>query len=241
MSIGSGGARGIVALGALAPLQRAGYFSGVAEYRGSSVGAVLAAGLALGVPPHRMLRACTKNALQTDGGPGAAAGFGIDGGRGLARWITRVLRLRRPLCLREVPALTVCVTNLDARRAEYWSARTHPDADLVSVLRTSCSVPLVFASVVHGGVRYVDGGVADPLPAADFRIAFARPPAAPDTVGAFVAALSECPAPPPAARDVLVLDPGDITPLDFGLDAAALAAAYASGAAQARAFVKKNA
>lgn len=259
VSISSGGARGVVALGALAELQAAGLLRDVREWCGTSVGAVLAAGCAMGRSPRRMLEIAARHPLELDGALPAGRPrpaphhFGLDSGRGLQRWIQRLLGLSRPVTLAQLHAQTgvtlrVCVCNVTDRRAEYWTHRTHPDVSLVKALRASCGIPVVFATVRHGGKEYVDGAVADPLVVADAReqlsVWFDDPPAPLATLGDYVAALRDISLvkrPPAGGRRALGLDPGGVGALDVHLAPEAMRAAYASGRAQARRWVKKNA
>ncbi|NLF35005.1 MAG: patatin family protein [Clostridiales bacterium] len=59
------------------------------------------------------------------------------------------------------PCLAV-VTNLETGQAEYLEVPRHDDA--FTLLKASCAMPLMFPAVTYQGQRYLDGGVADPIP-----------------------------------------------------------------------------
>ena len=246
--LSSGGARGILALGAASELLRAKVFDRAKSFCGCSIGAVIAAGLVLGRTPRSMLEVAIKHPLEADIAP---SNYGLDSGKGLAKWIRRMLGLKQPTTLAQVfqthrVRLVICVCNVTDRVAEYWSHENYPDMDLVYALRVSCSVPLVFAAVKRNGKMYVDGAVADSLPIArperTLAIAFAPPKSAPiDTIESFVRALRGVPwGHPPKPRFSVDIDPGDVDPLDFTLDPGRMRAAYTSGRRQAARWLKKN-
>ena len=64
--------------------------------------------------------------------------------------------------------LIVCVTNVNAVRAEYFSPETHPDLSVVKAVRASMGVPPLLTPVEHtadGATSFLtDGGVSDNFP-----------------------------------------------------------------------------
>lgn len=244
--VGSGGVRGAVALGAVHHLTRHGILDRVTVFSGTSIGAVIAAGLVLGISPLRMLRTAIRHPLKPDISPN---NFGVDSGKGLVVLIRRMLRLDRRTTFRDVhestgKTLRVCVCNLTDRNVEYWSHHTHPDTSVLQALRISCSIPLVFAGVDVDGKMYVDGAVADPLPVLSasrtLAIGFRIKKGTVATMQDFVEAIHASRIPPPTPKYFLELDPGDLDPFDFGLDADAMHKAFAEGQTQASNWTKKN-
>jgi len=246
--VSSGGARGVLALGAIAELQRAGFLRDITSYAGTSVGAVIAAGLVLGRSPYSMMSVTAKHPIEPDIAP---AQFGMDSGKGLVKWIQRVLGLRKAITLADLFSktgltLTICVCNLTESVPEYWTHETHPDVSLVKALRISCSVPLVFAAVPHRGKLYVDGAVADVAPVVGdprktLTVVFDSPPRTIDSMEDFVGALHEVMASRPSVpRYSISIDPGTVNPLDMAMPPEALRAAYVEGKRQASRWVKKN-
>jgi hypothetical protein len=265
LSISGGGARGVLALGALAELRAKGMLSDVRECTGTSVGAVLAAGVVMGRTPRDMLRAAEKFPLDVTALVAAAAlsKHGHSDGHSdkpLITWIRRVLGIKRktkPPTLGELyrdtgVTLRINVCNVTDRKGETWTHATHPRVSLLKALRISCGVPVLFAPVKHDGKAYVDGCVArHDHRDADLFIWFRNPVTTAagavnqsTTTAAYLVALRETMA-APAARDEpahksMGLDPGELGALNFGLAAPAMREAYASGRRQASAWIKKN-
>lgn len=244
--LGSGGARGVIALGAVDELQRQGFFDEATEFAGVSIGSVLAAGLVLGVCPRKMLRTAVRWPMEPDLRP---ANFGLDRGKGLVKFIQRMLCLKKRITLGELHAqtkktLVICVCNVSDRVPEYWSHKTHPDMSLVKALRISCSIPFIFGSVRHQGKLYVDGAWADALPMQGDKdvlaIGFCNDQEGTiETLQDFVEALRTV-RPPKNPRLHLQLDPGAINVFAFDLSPDQLQEAYDSGKEQASRWAKKN-
>lgn len=246
--IGSGGARGIVALGAIWELQKAGYFKDATAFSGSSIGAVISAALALGVNLPRMMRVAARYPLEPDISP---KNFGMDSGKGLAKFIRRMLCLKKLTTLKDVydttgNTLRICVCNVTDRCVEYWTHETHPEMSILKALRISCSIPLIFSAVKFRNKLYVDGAVADPLPLPrgsldrTLAIGFETPTTPVETMQEFVEAVQTMRVPPPVPRYYLKIDPGDLDQFNFTLDAKTLKDAFARGQTQASSWIKKN-
>ena len=251
LAISSGGSRGIYALGAAWELQKRGYFESVTVYSGTSVGAVIAAGLALHRSPFAMVRTATRFPLESDmSSPGQ--NFGLDAGKGLRRFIRRILGLRRRTTLADVYKTTgktvrICVCNVTDGIPEYWTHITHPDVDLVTALRISCSIPLMFQPVRYASKLYVDGAIVDPLPLLNesktLAIGFEYPRSRSlDTMGDFIGALRTANRPPPGlpTHQFLQLRCTDLDEFQLVLPPAVLKKCFASGKKQASDWVKKN-
>ena len=244
--IGSGGSRGIIALGAAFHLQKHGYFQDATTYSGTSVGAVIAVGLALGIDPRRMLRVTSTSPIDPEIAP---KNFGMDSGKGLVAWLRRLLKLRGKLTLLELYKKTgktvrICVCNVTDRRVEYWTHNTHPTTSVLKALRISCSIPLIFSAVMHDAKMFVDGAVVDPLPVSTpdhaLAIGFKTPTNPVDSMQDFVEAIQSIRMCPPKPRYFIELDPGDLDGFDFSLDDATLKRSFLSGRDQASSWIKKN-
>lgn len=249
--ISSGGSRGIYALGAAWELQKQGYFESAKTYSGTSVGAVIAVGLALGRHPLAMVRTVMRFPLECDmSSPGQ--NFGLDGGKGLRRFIRRVLGLRRKTTLEDVHRISgktvrICVCNVTDGIPEYWTHLTHPEVDVVTALRISCSIPLVFQPVRYNSKLYVDGAIVDPLPLVDesktLAIGFEYPRSQSlDTMGDFIGALRTANRPPSnlPRRQFLQLRCADLDEFQLVLPRGVLKKCFVSGKKQASDWIKKN-
>lgn len=162
---GGGGAKAAAHLGAERALREAGLRP--AAYLGCSMGAVVAAALALGWEPEaveeRMVELGRRRIAVVDP-------------------LIALLGVRRSGLLKQAPLraafdslfgrtrfgdmvrpLSVAVTDLDSGELVLFGTGGR-DAPLVEVLLATCALPLYFPPVIIGGRRYVDGGIRSVLP-----------------------------------------------------------------------------
>jgi NTE family protein len=164
MVLSGGGARTAAHLGACRAAREAGFEP--AWYVATSMGAVIAAGLASGVGNDELLeritqvgaRSIVRNPLSPVGGlflrsllkPGP-----------LRRAIEQLVPARRFSDL-DVP-LTVTAVDLDTGELALFGSGAQV-APLVDVLCASCALPMYYPPVLLGGRRYGDGGLRGVLP-----------------------------------------------------------------------------
>ena len=60
--------------------------------------------------------------------------------------------------------LVVCVSNLTRGKHEFLSLETTPDMSVLTAIRMSMSIPVVFTPVRHNDMLYVDGGLYNNFP-----------------------------------------------------------------------------
>jgi predicted acylesterase/phospholipase RssA len=260
MVLGGGGARGLCMLGSLTYLRNHGHLRDVKTFVGSSVGAILAAAMALDMDPTEVFRRrVLPFTFQRDVNiMNLERSFGLDSGKSLDAFIAEVIPAGvsfKSLYEARGKRLVVTATNLTTTLPEYFSAATSPDLDLRKALRMSCSVPVFFNAVVHEGCVYVDGGVSDNYPASHalelgcasvLGVRFqARKPevsrVAPMTFDRFVTSLLESSIRRAAPKGVTTLTlHTDAQPLDFKMSKAAMLDHYDDGYAQTETFFKKN-
>lgn len=60
--------------------------------------------------------------------------------------------------------LVVCASNLTKECPEYFCVDNAPHMSVVTALRMSCSIPVLFTPVSHDGCMYVDGAIFDHFP-----------------------------------------------------------------------------
>lgn len=258
--LSGGGMKGIVTLGAVAALRRAGALKHVKRVVGTSAGALVAAALALNRVSPRLLDELASMRYEPDMDLGRLlVSYGLDSGRHLESWIATLLG-NESLTFEEVRRrsgvdLVVCATNLTRRRAVYFAPDTTPDMDVGLALRMSCAIPLYFAAVSHEGDLYVDGAVSDNFPLEWARTNFDQTTVAglcfkpvrgdpATTMQDYVAAVVECATarrrPDPNTDGVLHLDAAGTSTFDFGMPPRRLKKLYYTGFKQARLWHKKN-
>lgn len=172
LALGGGGARGLAHLHVLAAFDDLGLKP--AAIAGSSIGAIMGAGFAAGMPAAA-IRDCT---LQAFGGPRQVVGrlwasrpasfaaFRADGGFRLGQLnAERLLAAFLPPALADLDIgalgipLVVTATDFYARREVAIVS-----GPLLSALAASAALPAVFRPVRRDGAVLIDGGIYNPLP-----------------------------------------------------------------------------
>lgn len=166
--VAGGGAKAISALGAIHALRRHGRLENLKMVAGTSAGAIVAAGVALGRPPLDICKAFVKDvyAPQFDL-QNFSKTFGVDSGGHLSRWIDIVLDGQYTFeSIHKATGidLVVCATNLNRRKPAYFSAEKTPTVDVATAIRMSCAIPLYFSAVTLNDEVFVDGALCDNFP-----------------------------------------------------------------------------
>ena len=257
--VSGGGMKGVASLGAVSALRRTGALKHVHTVVGTSAGALVAAALATDMASLKLLDGLTRTKYKPDFDLGnLLSTFGLDSGRHLDEWID-VLLGGKAYTFREIRdihnmRLVVCATNVTERRPEYFGPETSPDMDVALALRMSCTIPLYFSAVTHGGKMYVDGAVCDNFPLAwageayghhkVLGIAFKPRLSSPDaSLEQYVGALLECSTRRHYGADdrrVMQLDTGARSAFEFNMSRRDMKKLYIAGARQARAWLKKH-
>jgi NTE family protein len=259
--LSGGGMKGCALLGATAYLKDSGYLDGVHTYIGTSVGAIVAAALAIGLDPNKIFE---LRVLPFKYCPDVDIGlldksFGLDSGANLDKWLQTIFPqgLTFESVYREYHVtVVVVVSNLNRCHAEYLSRHTAPNMTILQALRMSCSVPVYFAAVVCDGMLYADGAVCD-----NFAMEHAHELGAKKILGVRFAPMTKAPGfkwafdsflgallesavvrrEPSGTEDILNIDAGSSThPLNFKMSGDTMRAMHKNGAVQAAAFMKKK-
>jgi NTE family protein len=182
--LASGGIRVLSYVGALEVLERAGSLRAVHTWAGVSGGALIATAMALGYSINEMRQICERfdfGILKqiTEESPlrlleGA---YGLDSGETLARFVRALAHVKgipeeitfRDLAARaepaQQPALRIWAADLDAGALRCFSAATTPEFPVLTALRASMTIPLVYDPVVGpSGEFLVDGAVFNSFP-----------------------------------------------------------------------------
>lgn len=258
--ISGGGVKGLAALGAVHALEKTGMLRHVRMFAGTSVGSLVCAGLAIGKSPKQILRSVASRPYEPDYDfAGLYTSFGLDSGKNLLAWIRDILG--RDYTFSEIlqehdKRLVVCASNITKSRAEYFSPETHPDMDVATAIRMSCSVPLYFASARYGGDVFADGCLVDNFPVdwvlregrarrvLGVRLVAKTPRIV--SLDSYITALVACTLrerddPPRRRATILDVDAGEVGTLSLDLSPEDRKALFKAGINQARLFVKKNA
>lgn len=137
------------------------------RFVGTSMGAVIAALLAAGLTPKEAERRLMVSAEEPMGSPSIKAllsgiyAQALLKAHQLERLITRLIPVSRFDQLKW--PLTITATDLDTGELVLFGDGGQ-DIPLVTALVASCALPVYLPPVIHGGRRYVDGGLRAVLP-----------------------------------------------------------------------------
>jgi predicted acylesterase/phospholipase RssA len=180
--ISGGGADGIAFLGALEVLERSTCLSKLRNVVGCSVGAIMAVLLAAGMSSSQMLawvrQGCAMGLTQLDrsGIFHIMSTLGIDDGHRIVDHIRSALRqalgaAHENPTVREFAQVTginvtIVATNVNTALRELISVDTAPDMPILTAVRMSFAIPIIFTPVQWRDCLYVDGALIDCCPTA---------------------------------------------------------------------------
>lgn len=251
--------RGLAALGAVHAFQALGETRHIRMFVGTSIGSLVCAALAVRKNPKDVMAAVAHHHYEPDYDfAGVYSSFGLDSGKNLLAWIRDILG--RDYTFEQIyeefgTRLVICVSNITKARPEYFSVDTHPDLDVATAVRMSCSVPLYFAAVRYRGDIFADGCLVD-----NFPVDWALGPGGArkvlairilnktlhvNSLDSYILALVACTLrdrddPAPGRATILDVEAGDVGTLSLDLSPQDRKALFKSGARQARLFMKKN-
>lgn len=142
----------------------------IKEISGSSAGAVVAVALALRIPLHDILDRLldldfanlTKFKIKS-----FVSTFGFVDMSPLREALVKAYRCDPTFAElgKKVYISSYC---MNRARTEYFSVDTHPNMKVVDAVCMSMAIPLVFSSVRHDGMIYIDGGTKECFPVTPF-------------------------------------------------------------------------
>jgi len=166
LALGGGFARGFAHLGVLRVLEEEGVR--IAGIAGSSIGSILGAAYASGLPLERIIEVCREIRMK-DISRWRLSRMGLSSNDRLGELIRRCFPVQTFEQMR-VP-LAVVTSDLGSGEAMVFSS-----GDIVEPIRASCAYPGLFEPITLNGRCLADGGIVAPVPAqAASRLAQAWP------------------------------------------------------------------
>jgi predicted acylesterase/phospholipase RssA len=179
--ISGGSMKTISVLGALKYLEENHLISNIDTYVGTSAGSIVNFFLILGykideiihfVKDHLFGSGLYNLTLDEVFNFNILSSFGMDSGSNIIKLLEDALFLK--LFLKDVTFLemtkitgknlVICVANVSLQKSEYLSVDTNPDLSVITALRMSISLPLIFTPVIYKNHYYVDGGIYEAFP-----------------------------------------------------------------------------
>lgn len=171
-----GGVKGLALAAAVMELKKLGILDDITRFAGSSAGAIVAAGLAIGYTPEEIVKVMLKTNFAdfVDDSTGILrdatrliSDYGFAKGDFFENWIGVLIEDKtgndnytfKQLFEDTGRELVITGTNLTQQRLIFFSHRTHPDLAISKAVRISMSIPYFFVPVEYNGDYYVDGGM----------------------------------------------------------------------------------
>lgn len=179
ISFSGGGMSGLAYLGVIRYLQMERIDVGIQSLVGTSMGALFACVMALGIPAGTMEEDVKEFFSDEKNAFFEASGFmqmfhrlGINHASMLTKPLEKYLmKLWDTLDVtfldfakKTGKDLVICASCIETSKAMYFSVNTTPDVYVLKAIQASMAVPMVFFPVEIGGKHYIDGGVTDNHP-----------------------------------------------------------------------------
>lgn len=177
--LSGGGIKGICHIGALQAICDKSMLNQITTFAGSSVGALIATLLVIGYEPHDLydfitlfdinkLKSFNLGSSITD----LVNNYGIDHGTNIEIVITKMFNLKNIKSnvtfheLHKLTNKTLYITSscINTKEICYYSHIQTPDMTVITALRMSISIPILFTPVKFNGNLYIDGGCIDNFP-----------------------------------------------------------------------------
>ena len=177
--IAGGASKCLAAVGCIKYLEEKKQLQFIRNFVGTSAGSILCFFLCLGYTTNEIivfLMECFDDPSITHLDPneilGLLSNFGINSGGIIVRLLERILYDKKSIsdinfidfAKMTGKNLVVCVANLSKEREEFFCVDTTPDLSIVTAIRVSCSIPLVFTPISINDDVYVDGGIYNNFP-----------------------------------------------------------------------------
>lgn len=175
--LSGGGIKGIAILGALKALVNhdTDMLKNINFFVGTSVGAVIAALIAIGYSPDELLNVMSSinpYDLKSIEPVKILTHFGIDSGAKIVKLFRTMISIKtgnpnmtfKQLLDKLGKTLIVTGTCVESGKVEYFGPETTPNIPICEALRLTISIPFIFSAVRFKEQTYVDGGVLNNFP-----------------------------------------------------------------------------
>ena len=175
----SGGSiRGIAYIGVLKYLEEHAMLENITNFAGTSIGACMAFCVIMGYTAAELsdifigIDIDKFRDISSDSVISFFDTFGLDSGNKIIKMLEVMLKNKKFACditfseLTEATGkkLTIVGTCLNNMRSEYFSTETSPDMEVLTAIRITFSIPVMYQPVKHNNKYYVDGAVTDNYP-----------------------------------------------------------------------------
>lgn len=178
--LSGGGLKGLATLGALKYLFEKDILQNLKSIAGTSAGAIIGALYCVGYSFEEMFKIFLKLDYTNIIIPNPAnilESFSLDTGERIEFVLTKLIEsknLKKTITLKEVYNickinLIITATCLNDNQVYYFSHINSPDMPLLTSIRMSSAVPIIFKPILYKEKMYIDGGIIDNYPMVLFK------------------------------------------------------------------------
>lgn len=170
--LSGGSTKGIAYIGIIKGLEEYNIINNIKTFCGTSIGAIFSFILNIGFTYNEM----TKIVLDLDISKLCEIktfnDYGFDDGMKIINFIKSLMdkkKIKYDITFKELFDLTnkkliICACNLTLKKSEYFNYKNNPNMKILTALRMSFSIPILFCPIKYNECYYIDGGLMNNLP-----------------------------------------------------------------------------
>ncbi|MBT5492123.1 hypothetical protein HOK00_07800 [bacterium] len=173
--LSGGGVKGIAHVGALKAFEQLGMLKDFDTFSCTSVGGIVGLFISCGLKPdyiYKLLNIIGIDKLRSNKKSNFIQTYGVDIGEQFTTIISTILKehgIKEDITFKEHfektrKKLILTGTCINEKKIYYFSVDTFPDMKLLTALRITISVPIIFSPVLFENKLFIDGGCIDNYP-----------------------------------------------------------------------------
>ena len=170
--LSGGSTKGIAYIGILKGLEEYNIINNIKTYCGTSIGAIFSFIINIGYTYKELYKLILDLDINKLCEIKNFNDYGFDDGMKIINYIKLLMekkKIKYDITFKELYELThkkliICVCNLTLKQSEYFNYKTTPNIKILTALRMSFSIPILFCPIKYNNYYYIDGGIINNLP-----------------------------------------------------------------------------
>ena len=170
--LSGGSTKGIAYIGIIKGLEEYKIINNIKTYAGTSIGAIFCFLLNIGYSYNEMMNIIINLDIKKLCEIKTFNNYGFDNGMKIINFIKELMdkkKIKYNITFKELFNLTnkkliICACNLTLKKAEYFNYLNNPNMKILTALRMSFSIPILFCPIKYNNNYYIDGGLLNNLP-----------------------------------------------------------------------------
>ena len=175
--LSGGSTKGIAYIGILKGLEEYNIINNIKTFCGTSIGAIFSFILNIGFNYNELYKIILDLDINKLCEINNFNNYGFDDGMKIINFIKSLMdkkKIKYDITFKELFELTnkkliICVCNLTLKKSEYLNYKNNPNMKILTALRMSFSIPILFCPIKYNDYYYIDGGIMDNLPCNIFK------------------------------------------------------------------------